>query len=259
MKRKRMLSPTAINTYLRCPNKYYLRYIKRLKSKPSIHLVKGIAVHEALAKFYDLKPDGDSFVSELRLKLVDLFRKEWSKQQPTIDKLSLSDNELNEHYTQCVNMLYAWFYRYMEQASLGLDRPETEVKLFARKYNLMGIVDVIHDEGGKITLIDYKTSAKDTVTKEMKIQMALYVLLYKENFGKLPDRVVLDFLATGSKRMYPVNADMLKWAKSLCWDVGQKTMSDDPKDYPCTCGGWCEKDFLQDDEHKPGQGYPKAA
>ena len=29
--KKRWLSPTAINTYLRCPRKFFLRYIKKLK------------------------------------------------------------------------------------------------------------------------------------------------------------------------------------------------------------------------------------
>jgi CRISPR/Cas system-associated exonuclease Cas4 (RecB family) len=48
---KKYQSPTSINTYLRCPRKYYLRYIKGLKSKPSIHLIRGKAVHETIAQF----------------------------------------------------------------------------------------------------------------------------------------------------------------------------------------------------------------
>ena len=30
----RILSPTDINTYLSCPRKFYLRYIKKLPTKP---------------------------------------------------------------------------------------------------------------------------------------------------------------------------------------------------------------------------------
>lgn len=256
MKRKRMLSPTAINTYLRCPRKYYLRYIERLKSKPSIHLVKGIAVHETLAKFFDLEPDTNSFVAELRLKLVDLFNAEWRKQGRMIDQLSLSRNALDEHYTDCINMLYAWFHRYMEQTPKR--KPETEVKLFARKYNLMGVIDVIDDQDGTVTMVDYKTSAKDIVTDEMKVQMALYVLLYLENFGQLPDYVAIDFLATGVTRIFPVDAAMLKKAKNLCWDIGKLVASIKEKDYLCTCGGWCEKDFMEN-ESKPTQRDVKTA
>jgi len=48
----KFLSPTSINTYLRCPRKYYLKYIKGLKEKPSIHLIRGKAVHDAIAKFH---------------------------------------------------------------------------------------------------------------------------------------------------------------------------------------------------------------
>ena len=54
---KRFHSPTSINTYLRCPRKYYLRYIKGLKSKPSIHLVRGKAVHDAIAQFTEMSFD----------------------------------------------------------------------------------------------------------------------------------------------------------------------------------------------------------
>ena len=48
---ERILSPTSINTYLNCPRKFYLRYIQRLKSRPTIHLIRGQIVHRF--------PDGD--------------------------------------------------------------------------------------------------------------------------------------------------------------------------------------------------------
>ena len=255
MKRKRMLSPTAINTYLRCPRKYYLRYVKRLKGKPSIYLVKGIAVHEALAKFYDLNFGEETLVAELRLKLVDLFNKEWEKQAKTLESIDLNTTEIDEHYTECVNMLYGWFYRFMEQNSLGLEKPETEVKLFSRKHNLMGVIDVIHHNDGKAVLVDYKTSAKDVVTEDIKVQMALYALLFEANYGKLPDRIVVDFLATGSKKIFPVDREIIQWAERLCRELDRKTESNMEEDYPCTCGGWCERDF----EHNEGASSQRKA
>ena len=51
---RKILSPTSINTYLRCPRKYYLKYIKGLKEKPSIYLIRGKAVHDTIVKFHKI-------------------------------------------------------------------------------------------------------------------------------------------------------------------------------------------------------------
>ena len=52
----RILSPTAINTYLSCPRKFYLRYIKKLRTRPSIHLIRGQIVHQTLHQFHKNHP-----------------------------------------------------------------------------------------------------------------------------------------------------------------------------------------------------------
>ena len=71
--KKRWLSATAINTYLRCPHKFYLRYIKKLKTKPSIYLFRGMAVHEALAEFNSNQPGGPESIIEQDFRLLGLF------------------------------------------------------------------------------------------------------------------------------------------------------------------------------------------
>ena len=37
--------------YLSCPRKFYLRYIKRLRTRPSIYLIRGLIVHKTLHEF----------------------------------------------------------------------------------------------------------------------------------------------------------------------------------------------------------------
>ena len=49
---KRWLSPSSINAYIRCPRKFYYSKILKLKQKPSIYLIRGIAVHSTIHKFY---------------------------------------------------------------------------------------------------------------------------------------------------------------------------------------------------------------
>ena len=49
---RRTLSPTSINTYLRCPRKFYLKYIEGRKEMPSIHLFRGKAVHKTFLEYW---------------------------------------------------------------------------------------------------------------------------------------------------------------------------------------------------------------
>lgn len=252
MVRRKWLSPTAINTYLRCPREYYYRYIKRRKTKPNIYLLRGIAVHEALAKFYDQGITPESKVDRLRITLIHLFSDAWSRQQNTINCLGLSQEEIDNIYKESINMLYAWFFRLMEKLSIGVKKPRTETKLFSRRFSLMGIVDAIYEHDGVVTLLDYKTSVWDDLTPEIRVQMSLYALLYQENHGRPPDMICVDFLGTGRKHMQPVSESMIKHAKQLCWVMKEKTQSLDRTDYPCTCGGLCERKYENVDASSKG-------
>lgn len=62
---RRVLSPTAINTYLSCPRKYYLRYIKKRRTKPSIHLIRGSLVHKTIHAFHEGCARGPPRTSEM--------------------------------------------------------------------------------------------------------------------------------------------------------------------------------------------------
>ena len=84
-------SPTSINTYLRCPRKYYLRYIKKIKTKPSIHLIRGLAVHQAIARFSKAHTVGDLRSDNNQQVLLDLFDDSWLRQESEIDRLQLSE------------------------------------------------------------------------------------------------------------------------------------------------------------------------
>jgi len=108
----------------------------------------------------------------------------------------------------------------------------------------MGIVDVIKENGNSIEIIDYKTSKNAVLTGEYKLQLAIYALLYEENFNKFPDKVGIHFLKfKDGIRMFNVDENLINLAKRESKLIHVNTVSDDPADYPCTCGGWCERDF----------------
>jgi len=238
------LSPTSINTYLRCPRKYFLKYIKRLKEKPSIHLIRGKAVHDALAGFHKSEVSDPKDFERTRIELLALFNHSWIAQEGEIKGLGLPERTLDEYYRESAEMLVGWLKRNLEALQNAGLKPESEVKLFSRNHGVMGIIDAIHSQGGKVFLTDYKTGKMDTLSQDIKVQMAIYALLYQENFGVLPDAIILDFLKFQSSKPFPVTADFVHYAVRLCKKLHEKTSSVNEKDYPCKCRGWCAKDFL---------------
>jgi CRISPR/Cas system-associated exonuclease Cas4 (RecB family) len=234
-------SPTSINTYLRCPRKYFLRYIKGYKTKPSIHLITGLAVHQAIARFTVAHAADDLRSDDKQQVLLEMFDAGWQRQKGKLGRLQLSQGELADHYNASRQMLVTWLGRHPIG---GIVRPEVEVRLFSRRHRLMGIVDAIFRQNGAVTLVDYKTGSKAEITRDIKIQMAIYVLLYKDNFGAAPHFVAVDFLKHSISRRFRVTEGLLQAAADICARIQEATQSTKEKDYPCRCGGWCEKDFI---------------
>ena len=241
---EKFLSPTSINTYLRCPRKYYLKYIKGLKEKPSIYLVRGKAVHDTLSQFHQTDTGNLGNFEEMKIGLLSFLNHAWIKQEEEIRKLKLPDEVLNEYYHESAQMLIGWIKRNFKTIVNDQPKPETEVKLFSQTYRVMGIIDAIYKQNGQVSLTDYKTSKKDELTQDIKIQMAIYALLYKENCGVLPDTVAIDFLKHEKAIPFKVTDEFIHYATKICKEVHEKTTSTNEEDYPCKCGGWCEKDFV---------------
>jgi CRISPR/Cas system-associated exonuclease Cas4 (RecB family) len=238
---KRFQSPTSINTYLRCPRKYYLRYIKGLKSKPSIHLVRGKAVHDAIAQFTEMSFDKSADPEALKNTLLGLFKTSWQKQENQIQTLNLDEKTLKQFYQESQLMLSGWLKRYVKD---GYKRPKTELKLFSKTHGAMGIVDAVFTNNGSIQIVDYKTGSKNKITHDIKVQLALYALLYTEKYRRMPDIVAVDFLKHQETRRFNVNKELIEYAAQILNQIHKDTVSTDEKDYPCKCGGWCEKEFI---------------
>ena len=234
-------SPTSINTYLRCPRKYYIRYIKRLKSKPSIHLIRGAIVHQVIAQFSQTHNIDRISASQAQNTLLALFDERWQQQKPDIDRLPLRKKDVDAFYNESRQMLITWLTRHLTGE---FTRPQVELRLTSPRHRLMGIIDAIFNANDTVTIVDYKTSAKATITQDIKVQMAIYALLYKENFGAVPHYVAVDFLKAGLTKRFRVTDALVKAAAKLCARIHKATRSTDETHYPCRCGGWCDKDFI---------------
>ena len=242
---RRILSPTAINTYLACPRKYYLRYIKRLTTKPSIHLIRGSLIHKTIQTFHKEcargPPSGKKEASE---SLIKTFNRLWQEAKRDLNALGLSEDQLQEYHDDSEAMLVNfadWFCR--QDTPPIVDA--TEVKLFSDYYRLMGIVDAIQETGPEIIITDYKTSKNPTVTDEIMRQAVLYALLYRDRYNRIPNIVSIHFLKSKGDPI-PIHIDeiFLDYGEILVESVRDKIGTNDEGSYPCTCGGYCTRDFI---------------
>lgn len=240
----RILSPTAINMYLSCPYKFYLRYIKKLRTKPSIHLIRGQLVHQALHQFHK---DRKQLLLQrspqtIHQELLNRFDHLWKNATSRLNALELSDEEIGFYYHDSRQMLVHygdWFCKN------NMPIPDlSEAKIFSNILSLMGIIDAVYQRPNEIILVDYKTSKHADITEDITRQAALYALLYLDRYQKLPDVLRVHFLKEPGDPV-PVHIDewLLEYAKILVQSVREKTTSENENDYPCTCGGFCQNDF----------------
>ncbi|MDY6839637.1 MAG: PD-(D/E)XK nuclease family protein [Thermodesulfobacteriota bacterium] len=242
---KRILSPTAINTYLSCPRKFYLRYIRRLQTKPSIHLVRGRIVHKAIHEFHINYPKTAPQVSltKIRQDLLNTFHREWIGAAGSLNSLGLTRQEIDFYRDDSELMIFnfsQWFYRN------NLASPDlSETKIVSKTLGLMGIIDAVHTWDDKVALVDYKTSKYANITDDILRQAALYALLYQDKYNEVPESILIHFVKfPDDPAPIRVDDELLDYARTLIKSVREKTVSHDEQDYPCTCGGYCKRDFV---------------
>ena len=224
-----------------------MHYILGKPIKPNIHLYRGSIVHSTINSFEQLgiKNIIDIDINFLRRRLFTIFNEKWSNKHDEIAKLGLPEENIKVFQDESILMLDNWLLYFIEEHSRDPPFKQTELKLFSSdKYSVMGIIDVIKENGSGIEIIDYKTSKNPVITDEYKLQLAIYALLHEENFNKRPHRVGIHFLKfSDGIKMIEVDDNLINLAKKEAKLIHINTISDDPADYPCTCGGWCERDF----------------
>lgn len=258
-------SPTSINVYNQCPRLYYHQFKEKRPPFPNIILIKGNAVHKALEEFFnDDPPLATNPMVWASKRLRRLFMKTWESHRQEVEQIGLPEQEIKNHYDECMAMLTHWLEKFLKRIdSTGQSfeeafdalRPITEDECYLEKYEIRGFIDVVDKSDGDVKIIDYKTSSKFELTKEYKLQLAVYAYLYEQKHGKRPDKVGIYFL---KERLHLISVDdaMIDFAEQQCKNIHEKTQSDDIKDYPQNSGYLCRMlkdkcpchDYEDDDE-----------
>ncbi|MDP7323766.1 MAG: PD-(D/E)XK nuclease family protein [Candidatus Woesearchaeota archaeon] len=240
----RIQSPSSINTYRQCPRKYYYSYIKKLKSLPSIHLTRGKVVHSTLEEFFTINIDNltkDDYDYTFKVVLNEIFKKHWQKSYRELSSLQLKPEELKHYHDESVMMINQFHKNFVEKIKVFLEKetlqqafkhlaPETEKYYISKDHGVRGFIDAIHKIEGKVILMDYKTSKRDVISEDYKLQLAIYALLYEQTHDTLPSKVGINFLKFNEQTL-TVDKELLEFAKKEVELIHKSTTSIDIKDY----------------------------
>ncbi|VBB44966.1 hypothetical protein TRIP_B350132 [uncultured Desulfatiglans sp.] len=242
--KKRWLSPSSINAYLRCPRSYYYSRIAKLKQKPSVYLIRGIAVHSAIQKFYTHKIHRciNMDYSEIRRIVIELLKDEWKNQKSDILELDLKEDEIAFYFEESRKMMLNFLHDFLDDGGFEKPEPIIEKTLFSRKQLLLGRIDAIYNNRDPPLLVDFKTCKSKELIDDYKRQLGIYALLYKENYNIIPTIGIHFLKFRHGLEEFKMTERYINKIRDLIRDIHSKTRSERITDYPCTCG-WCKKNF----------------
>ncbi len=244
---KRIQSPSSINTYKQCPRKYYYSYIQNLPTKENIHTIRGKLTHTVLEKFFGLDIrhiDEKKYKEEMVFYLKNLFNAMWTKEKPKMTDIGFTEDEITSYKNETAFMLSNWISSFftkldkeilnmpLNQAFNKIKPAEMEKEYIDEEESVRGFIDFVQIEDGLITLMDYKTSkAKDELTPEYKLQLAIYALLYEKHHKKRPHKVGIWFLKD-KEVIVDVDEHLLNHALEEIKNMHTNTITNDIENYP---------------------------
>jgi len=253
---KRVESASSINTFKQCKRKYYYQYIVKLPTSSNIHQVRGNIAHSTLESFYDINVQEftkENYVQKFQEAIQRLFLYHWNLKQPELKKIALTADQEMFYFEETMLMLMNWCNHFLEKlgqtmkeksmditAALNYLTPLREQEYSSEQLYVHGFIDAIHHYDDQVQIIDYKTNSDFEVKDSIKLQLALYSLMYHEKHGKLPDKLGVFFLRHKLKLMN-VDPEMLESALRDIKAIHEHTSRTEQEgDYPQTPGKLCK-------------------
>ncbi len=186
------LSYYRIDDYLTCPLKYKFANVVRPPIPRHPTVMYGSALHSAVQALLRHKMAGKALPMD---EMLQVFDKAW-----------VNDGFLSREHEQMRRAAgRETLRRFYETEAASTIRPsavEKSFKFFVRGTKVTGRWDRIDESDGEVRIIDYKSSQIRTQKRadeeaRKSLQLSLYALAYREQRGKIPERVELHFLDSG--------------------------------------------------------------
>ena len=210
------LSPSKINTYMKCPREFYYNYIAKLPQKKTIHLFRGTLVHKVLE---DLFRNKFRTLSQWEkggpaIWVQGEFEKGWEEKiakhkwlwevhtKEEMDAMYIETEALLQNFVSSVNkklgeMVHWKIFKTKQQAWNAVAPKYAEKWVRSNEYAIVGVIDVVcNDFDGGTTLLDYKTSKRygPYLPEEYYRQLIIYAFLYTLEMGEMPNFVGVNYL-----------------------------------------------------------------
>ena len=253
---KRVESPSSINTFKQCKRKYYYSYIEKLPRIENIHGVRGNIAHSTLEDFFDIdisRFTKDNYPLKFKEAVQKLLLHNWNIQKERLDKLDLNQDQKKFYFEETMLMVMNWVNQFISNLTKEIEKkkcsiqeafiyltPIREEKYNSDNYSLQGYIDAIQHIDNEVHIIDYKTNAKFDMKDSIRLQLAIYCLLYFEKHGKTPSKVGIFFLRHKLKMMN-VDQELVQLAREEVELIHAHTsLCEHVDDYPRTVTGLCK-------------------
>lgn len=208
------LSPSALNTYMECPLRFYFRYIANIKEKEEMaeeldHRLLGNIFHDCSCTLYATVPNGD-----ITIEAIDTILKNNGLIEAHIKAsyLKVYDQQVSKLINSGSNELILNIIKKYIRQMLSYDKQICPFHLIAMEekfsvpvtiktgeqetqVHIGGVIDRVDNVGNNIRVIDYKTGVDTTLFKNISslfekenttrnkaaFQTLLYCLMYEHD------------------------------------------------------------------------------
>lgn len=188
------LNITDLDKYINCPYEFYLEKVLKISSPMGPAIQFGSLLHDLFNDYYQAEMLGE------KLSLPELSRRleeRWS------DRGYRTTAEAESAKKRAESTLKAFFTR-EENRSERIKNSEEPInlKIPEARLKLKGRIDAIFETASGLEVRDFKTGRlrdKDRLDDKAKnnFQLRTYALAAQEMTGKIPEKVVLDYVVTG--------------------------------------------------------------
>jgi len=188
-----------------CPYACYKTAIEGVDSEGNIWSHVGNVLHDVfeLASLYKIDREFSVLYTEFTVRFMKYLETEEGTKHKEAAQQLVKGNIITKMYDRAT----ASIETYLEYEKTAPDPIETEIKLFLDIdgcQKISGTIDRINPlEDNEVELVDYK-SGKCYYGKKLKddLQVPIYIMAYRQKYGKLPKRFTFIFTEDGKKRTF---------------------------------------------------------
>jgi putative RecB family exonuclease len=215
----RVLSKSQINVFKQCPKKWYYNYIKKIKSKPSEAMFRGIRIHKEIEDFYN------NITIDIPNKKIKMLNKNTDLKE----FLKFENKRLQSCFDKDGNLISKYFYPFHQEA-----------KVNNKELALRGFIDAVYinPEDGKLIIIDWKTGKfRPDSYSSYRFELAMYKELYEKQYGGEVGYWGIFFVDAGKlffEKVKPISI------KAMYKSIERARIGMESGEYPCKPSVLCQ-------------------